>query len=788
MEENKLKLFYDNFSLITVSENKVPNFSWKQSQAKKMPWDKFSEQYNYQGGKTWVDKDGVTHEILKTNNFGIVTGFEYLECIDVDLKVFSTAKEQKEFWDEYSGYLRDNILDFDEKFVVYKTKNAGYHILYKTKRVEGNLKLARLKGHKEAVIETRGIGGYIFTYPDNKVSKKSYHQIEFISDEDRFILMSFSKMYNFVEELPEAPKKEKKEYAEGEITPWDDYNQKHTVFDIINDEFTIVGNLSKKYVIKRHGGTSPHSGYVFKDTGFLYLFSTACDPYPHEKLITPFYAYTLRYHNGDFSEATKAIYEKGYGSRRKQVIKELKKTVDLKINESEPVEINKSDLVFPIEIFPKDIQTYLIECNTKLDSSIEYMGCSLLWLISVCIGNSIEVEVKKGWTENLSVWISIVGKAGLGKTPSISNIIFPLIKINAKEIKTYIKESEKYEYYNSLSKKEKEEHSEVPKPTKTQFIANDITLEALVDLHQESDNAVGVFKDELAGWLKDMNKYREGSDLEFWLSTWSGKSVNLNRLTRKGSFVEKPFIPVLGGIQPSIFNTFYTDENKDNGFMDRMLLCYPDLKVDYYNENEISEEILKWYKEIVISFYDILKGTIKRNEDGDIVSNTAVFSEEARTEWKRIFNEMTDVQNNEEENEYLKSMFPKQKSYIPRFSALIHVFDEFFGEGGNTLLISKESVLKAEKLSKYFVATAKKIKINSVEVSKLKSTLTANKGKNEKEKLLEIWKINKSFNRSETAELLGISRRSVQNWCKEFENAHLDAQQIAHFDPRAGLG
>lgn len=770
MEENKLKLFYNNFSLITVSSEKVPNFSWKSAQSKKISWDKFIEQWNYHGGKTWTDKDKITHEIKKTENFGIVTGFEYLECIDVDLKVFSTAKEQKEFWEEYLGYLKDNILDFDDKFVIYKTKNAGYHILYKTKRVEGNLKLAKLKGHKEAVIETRGIGGYIFAYPDNKVSKKSYHQIEFISDEDRFVLMSFSKMYNYVEDIPEAPKKEKKQYQDGEITPWDDYNSKHTVFDVINDEFTIVGNLSKKYVIKRHGGTSPHSGYVFKDTGFLYLFSTACDPYPHEKLITPFYAYTLRYHHGDFSEATKTIYEKGYGSRRKQVIKELKESVNLKLTEPEKIKFDEKDLVFPIDIFPNDIQEYLIECNTKLDSSIEYMGVSLLWLISVCIGNSIDVEVKKGWNENLSVWISVVGKAGLGKTPSISNVIFPLIKINAKEIKNYIKEMEKYEHYESLSKKEKEEHNEVYKPTKSQFIANDITLEALVDLHQESDNAVGVFKDELAGWLKDMNKYREGSDLEFWLSTWSGKSINLNRLTRKGSFVEKPFIPVLGGIQPSIFNTFYTEENKDNGFMDRMLLCYPDLKIDYYNDSEICEELLKWYKEVVISFYDTIKSIIKRDEDGSIITLTSKFSDEAKEEWKRIFNEMTDIQNNEEENEYLKSMFPKQKSYIPRFAALIHVFDEFFSDGGNTLLISKESVLKAEKLSKYFIATAKKIKINSVEVSKLKTTINGSKGKSEKEKLFDIWKANRKFNKVETAELLGVSRVSIYSWVKEFES------------------
>ena len=130
---------------------------------------------------------------------------------------------------------------------------------------------------------------------------------------------------------------------------------------------------------------------------------------------------------------------------------------------------------------------------------------------------------------------------------------------------------------------------------------------------------------------------------------------------------------------------------------------------------------------------------------------------------------MTNVQNDEEENEYLKSMYPKQKSYIPRFACLIHVFNEFFSEGGSSLLISKESILKAEKLSKYFIATAKKIKINSVEVAKIKNTIGLNKGKNEKEKLYEIWKSNKKFNKTETAELLGISRVSIYKWVKEFE-------------------
>ena len=744
MKKEYLKKLSENgFSIIPCAENKAPIGSWKKYQT-----------------EARTPEEVVN---LSSPKFGLVTGFNNLEVIDIDCKTLSTLKEQKEFWDEYLGFLKDNIDDFDKKFVIKKTLNKGFHILYRCATLRGNTKIAKLKGSPEALIESRGEGGMVIAYEDT-LSEINYHQIQEITEEDREILWSCSRTYNYVEEIPIEPKRTKTEYQETEITCWDDYNQKTNIFDVIGSDFTIVANHNKKYVIKRHGSASPHSGYVYKEDNRMYLFSTGTI-YPHEKQITPFIAYAWKFHSGNFSETAKDLYSKGFGSRLKAKIKELKHSIEIQ----EEAKINIEDLIFPIDIFHKDIQDYLIECNSKLDSSIEYMGCSLLWLISVCIGNSIDVEVKKGWNENLSVWISIVGKAGLGKTPSISNIVFPLTKINAKEIKKYIKESEKYDYYNALSKKEKEEHSEVMKPIKSQFIANDITLEALVDLHQESDNAVGVFKDELAGWLKDMNKYREGSDLEFWLSTWSGKSVNLNRLTRKGSFVEKPFIPVLGGIQPSIFNTFYTDENKDNGFMDRMLLCYPDLKIDYYNENEISEEILSWYKEIIILFYDTIKSIIKRDEEGDIITLTAKFSPEAKIEWKRMFNEMTDIQNNEEENEYLKSMFPKQKSYIPRFACLIHVFNDFFTEGGNSLIISKESLLNAEKLSKYFVATAKKIKINSADVSKLKNTITANKGKSEKDKIFEIWKLNNMFNRSETAELLGVSKRTIFRWVQEFE-------------------
>ena len=751
---NCFRLLDEGFSLITVSENKIPNFPWKAQQTTPLTKEKFEEHYNYDGSIT--KRDG--NKIPKTDNIGIVTGYDYLECIDIDLKVFSTAKEQIEFWEEYFNFLKDNILDFEDKFAVYKTKNAGYHILYKSKRVVGNTKIAKIKGHTEAVIETRGLGGYVFIYEGKNITKKTYKDIEFISDEDRDIVWSCSKIYNYVDEVKIDKPKIKSVKTDG-LTSWDDFNNKESILDLISDEFKVVRNLKDKYVIKRDGATSPHSGYVYKDTGCMYLFSTGSS-YDNEKLYSPFTAYAHKNHNNNLSEAAKELYQKGYGDRIKPK----------PVIEDEKIEIPESDLIFPIDIFPEILQKYITANYQSLNNSIDFMGCSLLYTASIIIGNSTIVEVKRGWKETANLWLALVGKAGVGKTPSINSITFPLEKSNNKEIKDFVKNYEKFEAYKELDPLAKELAEEIKKPRKSQFIVNDITLEALIELHGENKNGIGVLKDELAGWFKDMNKYRQGSDLEHWLSSWSGKQINLNRKTAKSSFVQRAFIPVLGGIQPSIMDNFYTEENKDNGFIDRMLFCYPDLSIDLYSDKEMKQEYLQWYEDYVINFYEKIKSIIKYTEDFEIEPYVARFNDDAKEEWVRIFNEITQMQNSDFENEYMKSMLPKQKSYIPRFALIINTLQSNEDEDIFIDQITKDSILKAEKLSKYFIAMAKKIKSESIERIGIKQTVSKVSDKSNYEKFKSVYSRDENIKKAELAEILGISRRQVYNYIKEFNN------------------
>lgn len=754
-----ISLLDSGFSLLTCGDGKLPNFTWKELQTKQISKEQFEKNFNYLGGHRYFSKtQNKEVEIPATNAVGIVTGYNNLEAIDVDCKVLSTVKEKEDFWNEFINLLKDNIEDFIDKFVIVKTRNSGYHIIYRCEEITGNKAIAKLENHNTCIIESRGIGGYIFIYQN--FVQNDYSKVKYISKEDRQILWECCKFYNFekkVETSQQEFKKVSKEHHEADVTVWQDFNDKNRIWDLISNEFTIVRKLSNKTVIKRNGATSPHSGYIFDNSSCMYLFSSATQ-YPHEKLLSAFHVYTIQRHSGDFSAAAKELYKQGYGSRFKPV--------------KQPIIENKQKIecdTFPIEVFPKELQNYIFQVHNTLNASIDYLGCSMLWVLSLCTGNALKIEIKKGWVEAGVIWVAIVGKAGIGKTHNIQAITAPLTKINEREIIRYNNILKKYKEYQALDKKEKEKAEQVQEPSKTQFIVGDITLEAFFEHHEQNKNGIGILRDELSGWIKDLNKYREGSDLETYLSCWANLQITLNRKTAKSSFVPKAYVPIIGGVQPSILSLHYTPENKDNGFIDRWLLCYPDLQVEKYNENEMSDELIDWYSEYIIGLYDIIKNTLTDfNADGNIKAKYFIFSKEAKIEWIRIFNKITDLQNSEEENEYMKSILPKQKSYVARFALLLQVLYSYNADSFD-YVISKKAILGAEKLSDYFIKMAKKNKFETVEAQEMKDMIKQSGKITAKEQFFALYSINKDINKTKIADQLNVSRMTINRWVAEID-------------------
>ena len=740
------------YSLLVASEQKLPCHKWKSLQT--TPW-------------TDQQLEAATQN-EHAFRYGYITGYNDVFTVDVDLKVLP-MELRAPMWDEYIQFIRDNIDGFDKKVSVHKTMNFGRHLTYRTKSEAGNEKIAvpcktgilkEGSTKHEALIETRGTGGYCLLY-DECENGLDYTKIGMLTEDEHATILGISKMYDErVEETAEVVQPKLTKIETKGVTPWEDYNQRHTVFDVIGEEFKVIRHLASKTVIKRHGALSAHSGYVFKDSGCMYLFSTGTQ-YPNEKLLGAFACYAYKYCGGDMTEAAKRLYAEGYGDR-------MKPKLELITEATPKVEAKES---FPLDVFPTNISKYIATCNATLGHPVDYMGSGLLWMLSVIIGNSLKVEVKKGWVECCSVWIAIVGKAGVGKTPAINSIIQPLVDVNSREIREYRKMNEKYEAYAKMSKEDKANSEEVRKPNRGQFIVNDVTIEALVELHEENPNAVGVFKDELAGWIKDMNKYRAGGDLEFHLSAFSNSPAYTTRKTVRDNYIHSPIIPVLGGIQPAVLNQVFTDEYRDNGFSDRLLLCYPDVIVERWNENEISDVLLKWYSDYILSLHAHIRSEVQTNDGGDVISNFIRFSPEARTELGRIMNKITDRQNSEDETEATKSVLPKQKTYLPRFAILLHVLDCYDNGVDFCSDIDKQTILNAERLVDYYISMAEKVMQDGMENNKMRAASGDKIIKSDAERFKSMYTANPNLKKTEAASLLKVSRSQIYKWIKQLDNA-----------------
>jgi len=693
------------------------------------------------------------HKDERVVGFCLITSFDGLEVIDIDSKILPTKKEKDDFLKEYFDLLDSHIENFYKKVCIAKSQSGGFHILYKCKTIDGNKGLAIPKGYKACLIETRGDGGLIHIY--NHVKGLKYHEIDYISEEDRKLMFEISKTYHY-EEVVQPKVTKQKTISQDGITPWDDYSNKNTVLDICSDDFTVVRHGTKSTLIKRKGAESAFSGHIFDDSGKMFLFSTGTI-YPHEKPLSSFDVYVYKYHHGDYSEATKQAYFDGYGARYE------KKEQDFIIEDVtiEPIE----NLDFPIHIFPKEIQIYMVECNSKLNASIDFMSVSFVWLLSVLIGNTLKVQVKAGWVDSPIVWISVIGEAGVGKTPDLKLILKPLLDLNSQEIKRYSKRQKEFQAYDKMSKEDKDINATVEAPIKSQLIVDDITIESLVDIHSYNPKSIGVFKDELAGWFKDMNKYRDGSDKERYLSAWSGDSIILNRKTAEDAFVESPFIPILGGIQPSIFKEFQTSENESNGFLDRMLFCDPKKNVQYPTDEEINPTLISQYRDAIFKIKEHIDNQLTVIEDGAVVPYVLELNKEAKDEYKKSHCSLVDLMRSDEELSHHKGMFAKQITYIPRFALLIEfvncIFNDEFPKE-----ITKDSIIKATELSNYFISMAKNNKSENKEDFRIKEFINKHKDKGNKKVAQELVKSFPNTSGRSLAKIMDVSKSTFNRYLK----------------------
>lgn len=343
--------------------------------------------------KGWQSYDG-RHDLTNCEGVGLVCGAlsGNLEVIDCDVKYSLDGK----LFENYKRAIHEADSKLLEKLVVQKTKSGGYHLIFRCKKIAGNLKLANrptteqerqetydktyaaeiLKGddaqavdrakkaakndNVRVLLETRGTGGFIMCYPSKgyELIHRDYYGINEITEEERETLFTIARSFNEVfEEVHTVPKSTKTK-SEG-LSPFDDYDERGDVVGLLESYgWRIVGNKGAKTVFLRPGQTtSQSSGNYDRDKGWFSVFTTSTEFEP-QKAYRPYAVFAVLECNKDFSAAAKKLIELGYGEKKTTEKKEYQSTrvIQSRIN------VDDDDLSFLAK--PEDYEEYMQQVRT----------------------------------------------------------------------------------------------------------------------------------------------------------------------------------------------------------------------------------------------------------------------------------------------------------------------------------------------------------------------------------------------------------------------------------------
>ena len=208
-------------------------------------------------------------------------------------------------------------------------------------------------------------------------------------------------------------------------------------------------------------------------------------------------------------------------------------------------------VVFPLRAIPERLRLFV-------EARAEIMGadpCALAWSgISACsaaIHGETRLMMKRqdSWSVRAAIWVALIGIPSTLKSPIITTTWHPLTQIQDGELAIW---KTRHDEWSALPRKKREEKPE-PQPER-RLVTHDATIEKLQGILARQSRGIGVVRDELSGWIGQMEKYAPGqggtADRAFWLQSYNGGSHVVDRVNRGTIPIANLLTTVCGGIQP----------------------------------------------------------------------------------------------------------------------------------------------------------------------------------------------------------------------------------------------
>lgn len=356
--------------------------------------------------------------------------------------------------------------------------------------------------------------------------------------------------------------------------------------------------------------------------------------------------------------------------------------------------------IFPLDVFHPAIKPFINDLVEHYDIPRSYVGLCMLATYSTAIGSAYSVSMRGNRKIAMALWACLEGISSSGKSLAIDLTHQPLYDIQQEFDRSWDERT------GAMSKEK------IIFEKLNTVVYRDAHIATLVRSVMP-DNPKGVAKhaDEIMEWLNGMNQMsnKEGTDEQFWLSTWNCKSYSGIRSGKQKFVLPRPFVNVIGGIQPTITYKLFAKDRDTTGFIFRLLFATPEGKTRIARPNHsfsIDNKVQEIHSKSIRSLYYGLPVYDPYDDMRECVMNHEALNTFHQWEDKkiRIINNMPDIRD----IEIHSGVLGKIKEYVLRFSGLLRIVDVAYNHEEFRMqdVIGPNEMERAIKLGDYFYQSA----------------------------------------------------------------------------------
>lgn len=302
----------------------------------------------------------------------------------------------------------------------------------------------------------------------------------------------------------------------------------------------------------------------------------------------------------------------------KEVIAKAKPPMQTQWSEPIPLPDIPPVQAFDWALMPESLRAWIKDIAELMQSPPDFPAVGAIVALSSLIGAKavIQPKQKADWQIRPNLWGALIGRASSKKSPSLSQVLEPLFRLEAKEgerirekhqdwlIECQVAELDKQDKEKKakaviandkkveaeVKKEAKELLAKIeipPEPVRRRFVVNDSTVQKLGEILADNPWGTLCFRDELVGLLKSMEAPGQEEARQFYLESYNGNQpYTFDRIGRGRIHIPRVCLAILGGIQPGKLQEYVQGAvnggSSDDGLLQRFgLAVYPDTNKEF---------------------------------------------------------------------------------------------------------------------------------------------------------------------------------------------------------------